>query len=90
MSWTNQPCWTCQKCFGGCSWTDRDPETGQLKFKPVEGWDAIPRIYGERKAYNVKAIESYEIISCPEYVPDGSEHRKPVLLPPGWEDEIKD
>lgn len=29
-----QPCWTCRKCYGDCSWSRKDPE-------PVPGWDAI-------------------------------------------------
>lgn len=29
-----QPCWTCAKAYGGCSWS--------RSFVPVEGWEAKP------------------------------------------------
>lgn len=61
---TSQPCWTCQNYYGGCSWTARDPATGQLQFKPVEGWEAVHRVYGEYQRYGIKAVESYEIIKA--------------------------
>lgn len=86
---TSQPCWTCQKYYGGCSWTARDPATGQLQFKPVEGWEAVHRVYGEYQRYGIKAVESYEIISCPEYVSDGSDSRR-SRFPRGWEKELDD
>ncbi len=35
-----QPCWTCKKCYGGCSWSRKDPE-------PVPGWDATPTVKTE-------------------------------------------
>lgn len=40
-----QPCWTCKKCHGDCSWSRKDPE-------PVPGWDATPTVKkkGGRKA----------------------------------------
>ena len=76
-----QPCWTCQKCYGGCSWSER--------FEPVEGWIATHRIYGQT-GWNIKRMESYEILYCPEYVNDGSEHRKPALMLPDRENKIKD
>ena len=50
-----QPCWTCEKCFGGCSWS-RD-------FIPVEGWTAEETYIPE----NGEHAKSYKIISCPEY-----------------------
>ena len=52
-----QPCETCQKYAGGCSWS-RD-------FTPVLGWDATPT---EKRGSVV--IHSYAIHHCPEYVPD--------------------
>ena len=61
-----QLCETCQKAYGDCSWTEVDPDTGKVKFVPVKGWDAVPivrMLKGEKQ-------ESYEIRSCPEYVPD--------------------
>lgn len=60
-----QPCWTCKKCYGDCSWTKKDPE-------PVPGWDATPTVKkkGDRKA---GIMRSYAIHSCPEYEWDGTE-----------------
>lgn len=60
-----QPCWTCKKCHGDCSWSRKDPE-------PVPGWDATPTVKkkGGRKA---GIMRSYAIHSCPEYEWDGTE-----------------
>jgi len=55
----------------------------------VEGWIATHRIYGQT-GWNIKRMESYEILYCPEYVNDGSEHRKPALMLPDRENKIKD
>ena len=52
-----QPCETCQKYAGGCSWS-RD-------FTPVPGWDATPI-----EKHGSVVIYSYEIHHCPEYVQD--------------------
>ena len=71
-----QPCWTCKKYAGGCNWSGRDPETGQLRFEPVEGWIAAHRIYGQT-GYGVKPMESWEILYCPEYVSDGTRAGSP-------------
>lgn len=49
-------CWECANACGGCSWSRK-------KAKPVPGWDAIRHdLYG--------GIESYIVISCPEFAPD--------------------
>lgn len=49
-------CWSCKKACGSCSWSS--------KFKPVEGWTAIPTFikmqYGGKDA-------SYIVLKCPEY-----------------------
>lgn len=56
-----QPCETCKKCYGGCSWTECI--NGKVRFEPVEGWDATPIYYG-------KELYSYQIHNCPEYESD--------------------
>ena len=61
-----QLCETCQKAYGDCSWTEVEPNTGRVKFVPVKGWDAVPTV----KMSMGRRQESYEIRSCPEYVPD--------------------
>lgn len=51
----NQPCWSCKKACGGCSWS--------REFKPVDGWEAIPT-----KIQNMDSItESFNIKYCPQY-----------------------
>lgn len=73
-----QPCWTCKKCYGGCSWS--------RKFEPVPGWDATPTNKGTPGNGTGNYYESYDIHSCPEYENDGSlppeeRGRKPVKRP---------
>lgn len=55
-----QPCCTCRKAVGGCSWS--------RNFTPVEGWVAIPTYinHGGNKGHT-RLGESYAIIHCPEY-----------------------
>lgn len=56
-------CWYCQRAVGGCSWS--------RKFKPVEGWDAIPtKIWYGHKA---EPLQSYIVKSCPQFLGDGHE-----------------
>ena len=50
-----QPCWTCKKCFGGCSWSK--------DFEPVPGWQAIPHNIKE----NGEHANGYRIMYCPLY-----------------------
>lgn len=51
-------CWTCQNCFGGCSWS-RD-------FIPVDGWKAEKTFIPSNEQY----AESYKVIECPKYRKD--------------------
>ena len=53
-----QPCWTCQKACGGCSWS--------RSFTPVKGWIAEKTFIES----NGEHANSYKIISCPEYIKD--------------------
>lgn len=53
-----QPCWTCKKACGGCSWS-RD-------FEPIPGWIAEKNTI----PYNGEYADTYKIISCPEYIQD--------------------
>jgi hypothetical protein len=56
---SDQLCWKCQKACGGCSWS--------AEFKPVKGWTAQKT---KIRVQSGRHIKSYEIIDCPEYVPD--------------------
>lgn len=64
-----QPCWSCKNCYGGCSWTRKDP-------KPVPGCLATPT---EKYFSNGRGrhghTSSYAIHYCPEYIPDGTEDK---------------
>ena len=58
-------CWTCQNACGGCSWSK--------SFIPVEGWEAEPAmLYAKDKAHG--GVQSYEVLRCPEYIPDRRGH----------------
>lgn len=50
-----QPCWTCKKACGGCSWS--------RSFTPVKGWEAVPTHIPSNGEY----ADSYKIIKCPQY-----------------------
>lgn len=53
-----QPCWTCTKACGQCSWSK--------DFTPIPNWDAIPTIIKD----NDGTFSSYKIKYCPEYERD--------------------
>ena len=60
---SGQPCWTCKKACGGCSWSGVGPD-GRPKFEPVKGWKA--RKIRKHDNGNV-VMETYKILFCPEY-----------------------
>ena len=66
-----QPCETCRRYAGGCSWTAVG-EDGRVKFEPVSGWVAEKVPY--RDAAN-QLTWTYQISSCPRSMPDGSRDR---------------
>ena len=53
-----QKCWKCKKAIGGCSWADSGT--------PVKNWVAEKTVIVESQGN----IESYMIISCPEFEKD--------------------
>ena len=59
---SEQPCWTCAKAYGGCSWSKN--------FTPVPGWIAEKRRYTEKefsdRRKNVDRV-TYAIEYCPEF-----------------------
>ena len=63
---SRQPCWTCKKACGGCSWTEVGPD-GRVRFEPISGWDAEKTV---RRSNGQSIMESYRIKKCPEYEPD--------------------
>lgn len=53
-----QPCWTCSKACGGCSWS-RDGT-------PIDGWKAKPTYISANVGYE----QSYKVSYCPQYEND--------------------
>lgn len=60
-NWSHeQPCYTCKKATGGCSWS--------RWFKPVKGWKAKPTVIHHGHYHGKeRTLDSYAIIECPEY-----------------------
>lgn len=63
---SSQPCWTCKKACGHCSWSSREQ-------RPVKGWIAVQT---ELWCTTLRKTTSYDIRFCPEYVYDGSGERR--------------
>ena len=57
-------CWDCANATGGCSWSDH------WKHQPVKGWYAVRN---DLKSKEGTMVESYIVISCPEFVRDARE-----------------
>ena len=70
----HQKCWKCKKAVGGCSWSDSGI--------PIKNWVAKRSVIEE----NEGNMESYKIISCPEFEKD--EPRESVSEK-AWLDIIK-
>ena len=73
MGYNKRPtiCWDCKNAIGNCSWSDH------WEHKPVKGWVA------ERSdLVNTEggAVESYIVISCPEFVPDEPRQTQKLCL----------
>lgn len=56
----NSLCWKCGRATGFCPWS--------REFEPVQGWTANKTIV--RQSADVE-FESYEVIKCPLFEPDG-------------------
>ena len=67
-------CIKCQKACGRCSWSERDFETGKVRFEPIPGWTAkkvLLNLGNRGDGGCIKSIaETYHITGCPEFVPD--------------------
>lgn len=61
-------CWDCENACGGCSWTEVDPVTGKVRFKPVEGWKT--RIVKVNTGRHI--VEKEQIYDCPLFIPTKS------------------
>lgn len=53
-----QPCWTCTKACGGCSWSKN--------LTPIEGWKA-EKVYFNTYRQDTSTDYTYQISYCPEY-----------------------
>lgn len=63
-------CFDCQRAYGGCSWSARDLETGELLFMPVPGWTAEPSLLYKSRNYHKKETWTYRITACPLFLRD--------------------
>lgn len=65
-------CFDCANAYGGCPWTEEDPETGKTRFAPVPGWTAERSVMRNRYRHKgkryVSYIETYHITACPMFV----------------------
>lgn len=61
-----QLCEGCRNSCGKCKWS--------AFGKPVDGWVAIPTLINSRGGGGERVIESFLILSCPKYIPDGPRH----------------
>lgn len=60
----NTICWDCANATGNCSWSDF------WQHEPVKGWYAVRNDLHKSEA----DIESYIVISCPEFVRDAEQY----------------
>ena len=61
-------CWSCKKALGDCSWSKCDKDTGEILFKPVDGWVAEKTILlMYRRGGKPRYETSYIVESCPQY-----------------------
>ena len=66
-------CIDCANAYGGCPWTEIDPETGKPKFEPVPGWTAKPvrRRTGTDRRGPVMMIHTISpSVHCLSLIPD--------------------
>ena len=58
-----QPCWTCERSCGGCSWSK--------DLIPIKGWTAKPTVLKFRyKDNSISYVDTYMIYKCPLYIQD--------------------
>lgn len=61
-------CWSCKKALGDCSWSKCDKDTGEIMFKPVDGWVAEKTSLLMRiNRGTTRHATSYIVESCPQY-----------------------
>lgn len=86
-------CRSCARAVGGCPWTERDKKTHQVRFAPVEGWEAEKTIikgasskhHGkqiEGRKHYYYSMESYHVKKCPLYQKDRRTAAKSIV--PGY------
>ena len=62
-------CVYCKNALGGCSWSELDPDTNNVRFEPVPGWTAEKSCVGIERAWGKeRVIETYHITACPQFV----------------------
>lgn len=73
-------CWKCGRCTGFCPWSKWHD------MQPVEGWTAMRR---DVEYPNEKPKESYIVLACPLFVPDGRDHEQGRHTKRTWTAEQK-
>ena len=68
-------CFDCKKACGGCSWTEVNPDTGEVRFEPVSGWTAEQTYLLVCTHGNKKWVQTFRITACPLF--DQDDKRKP-------------
>ena len=69
-------CFDCKNACGGCSWSEFDPDTGKVRFQPVDGWDAeeVDLNVGSSGRGRADVVKTYSIKSCPQFEKDEDRH----------------
>ena len=63
--------WSCKKALGDCSWSKCDKDTGEILFKPVDGWVAEKTsLLMYKRGGKPRHVTSYIVESCPQYEED--------------------
>ena len=61
----NSICFDCKNAVFGCCWAKR--------FEPVPGWEAVKTRIKNRNSEDSYYIDSYKVISCPQFKNDNDE-----------------
>lgn len=68
-------CIDCKKACGGCSWSEVDPATGEIRFEPVPGWTAkkVQLRNGSNRDGSGHYVYTYSIKACPLFERESKE-----------------
>lgn len=68
-------CIDCKKACGGCSWSEVDRATGEIRFEPVPGWTAkkVQLRNGSNRDGSGHYVYTYSIKACPLFERESKE-----------------